>query len=198
LEELNITDPPTLRSIEKSSLKRLFGKAGGDFLYRVVRGEDPGILQKETKSHSVSREVTFEEDTRDSEVIKQVILDLSHQVMFRLLQSSQMGSTVTVKVRFSDFSTTTAQRKLRRPVYSAEEIYEIAYELLQKRWTSHQEIRLVGVGVAGVASGGSEPEQQELFSDPYDRQKKVEKAILSIRAKGSRIEKASLLDAPPE
>lgn len=198
LEELNITDPPTLRSIEMSSLKRLFGKAGGDFLYRVVRGEDPGILQKETKSRSVSGEVTFEEDTRDSEVIKQVILDLSHQVMFRLLQSSQMGSTVTVKVRFSDFSTTTAQKKLRRPVYSAEEIYEIAYELLRKRWTGHQEIRLVGVGVAGVASSGSEPEQQELFSDPYDRQKKVEKAVLSIRAKGNRIEKASLLDAAPE
>jgi hypothetical protein len=54
------------------------------------------------------------------------------------------------------------------------------------------------VGVSSVSTADEQPEQQELFSDPYDRQKKVEKVVNSIRAKGSRIEKASLIDAVPE
>lgn len=198
LEELNITDPPTLRSVDKNSLCRLFGKAGGEFLYTVVRGEDPGILQRESKSHSLSGEVTFEEDTRDPEVIKQVIFDLAHQVMFRLLEKENIGSTVFIKLRFSDFTTTTAQKRLRHPVYSAEEIYDVACSLLRKKWTAGQEIRLVGVGIANVCDKSTEPQQQELFTDPYDRKKKVEKAVLSIRAKGNRIDKASLIDAVPE
>lgn len=198
LEELNITDPPTLRSIPEASLIRLFGKAGGEYLYRIVRGEDPGILRKETKSRSLSGEVTFEEDTGDTEVIKQVILDLAHQVMFRLLQRGLISSTVFVKVRFSDFTTTTAQKSLRRPVYSADEIFEVAHSLLEKRWTGGREIRLVGVGVSGVGPREKNPNQQELFEDPYDRKKKVEEAILLIRAKGNRIEKASLIDTIPE
>ncbi len=198
LEELNITDPPALRSIPHSSLIRLFGSAGGDYLYRIVRGEDPGILQKETKSRSISGEVTFEEDTSDTEVIKNVILDLSHQVMFRLLQGKQTGNTVFIKLRFSDFSTTTAQKSLRHPVYSADEIYEVAHSLLRKRWGGGREIRLVGVGITGVSDQSSDPQQKDLFEDPYDRSKKVEKAILSIRAKGNRIEKASLINTIPE
>jgi DNA polymerase-4 len=198
LEELNITDPPTLRSLPEASLIRLFGRAGGHYLYRIVRGEDPGILQKETKSRSLSGEVTFEEDTVDTEVIKQVLLDLAHQVMFRLLQGSLIGSTVFVKLRFSDFTTTTAQKSLRRPVCSADEIFEVAHDLLQKRWTGGREIRLVGVGISGVTPREADPRQQELFEDPYDRKKKVEEAVLSIRARGNRIEKASLIDAVPE
>ncbi|MFO7731958.1 MAG: DNA polymerase IV [Spirochaetia bacterium] len=198
LHELNITTPRELRQIKKASLCRLFGKAGGEYLHRAVRGVDPGILQQETKSQSLSGEVTFEQDTRDPEVIKQVILDLSHQIMFRLLNSDKIGYTVFIKVRLSDFSTTTAQKRLRRPLYSAEELFDVAHSLLQKRWSRQQEIRLIGVGVSSVFTADTQPEQPELFSDPYDRQKKVEKVVNSIRAKGSRIEKASLIDAVPE
>ncbi|HDQ15022.1 MAG TPA: DNA polymerase IV [Sediminispirochaeta sp.] len=198
LEELGITDPPSLRAIDRASLIRLFGNAGGDFLYRLVRGEDPGILPKDTKSRSLSGEVTFERDTSDSEVIRQVILDLSHQVMFRMIDQKLQSSTVFIKVRYSDFSTFSVQKKLRHPIYSAEEINQTAYTLLRSRWTGGREIRLVGVGVSGVLSAGQEPRQQELFSDPQDRKKKVEKAVHRLRAKGNRIDKASLLDAVPE
>jgi len=197
LEELNIIDPPTLRAVDKASLRRLFGKAGGEYLYEVVRGHDPGILQQETKSRSLSGEVTFEEDTNDPEVIKQVFLDLAHQLMFRLLKEEYIGSTVCIKLRFSDFTTTTAQKKLRHPVYSAEEIYDVAHSLLRKRWNGSREVRLVGLGLANVSRKAA-AQQQDLFSDPYDRKKQVEKAVLSIRAKGNRIDKASLIDAVPE
>ncbi|SRR6056297_467024 len=198
LYELNITTAQELRAVKQASLCRLFGKSAGEYLYRASRGIDPGILQKETKSHSVSGEVTFEQDTRDPEVIKQVILDLSHQIMFRLLNSDKIGYTVFIKLRFNDFTTTTAQKRLRRPLYSAEELFDVAHTLLQKRWSRQQEIRLVGVGVSSVFSSSEQAEQQELFSDPYDRQKKVEKAVSSIRARGNRIEKASLIDSLPE
>ena len=194
LEELNIDKPAKLRAVDKASLKKLFGQAGGEYLYNIVRGSDPGILQKETKSHSLSGEVTFEEDTRDPEVIKQVIRDLSHQVMFRLLKDEQTSNTVQIKLRFSDFTTTTAQKRLRHPVYSAEELFDVACSLLKGRWTGGRELRLVGVGVSQVSPKADAPQQQELFSDRYDQKKKVEKAVLSIRAKGNRIQKASLMD----
>ncbi len=193
LAELNIHDVKGLRSYSAETLRGLFGKSAGDYLFRAVRGRDPGILEERRKSHSVSNETTFEQDSSDPEIIRQSLLELSHEVAFRLIAAGETGCTVFIKLRFSDFSSTTAQKTLAQPVSSAEQLYAVARELVEKRYTVGEKLRLIGVGVSGVYSE-SHGNQQELFADPDSKRGRLERTVRDLRAKGSRIEKASLLD----
>ena len=195
LEELNITSVPELRGFSESLLQAMLGKAAGAYLYRVVRGENPGIYNPSPKSRSISSELTFGNDTKDGEAIRRALLDLSHQVMFRTYNENFKTKTIHLKLRLSDFSTTTAQTTLRHYVTSAEEVYNTVLDLLAKRWNGTEPVRLVGVGLTALEQTG-EPEQGELFEDGYDRKKKVEEAILSHvnSKKGGNIVKASLLN----
>ena len=194
MEELNILTVQGLRSFPEGLLQAMLGKAAGTYLYRVVRGTDPGIYSIEPKSHSISSEMTFGRDTRDREVMQRVLLELSHQIMFRAIGEDFKTKTIHLKVRFSNFSTTTVQTTLRHYVSSAEEIYDTALELLDKRWNGSDLIRLIGLGLTALENA-AQPEQAELFDDPYDKKKKVEEAVFSYHKskKGGSIVKASLL-----
>lgn len=198
MEELNITSIPKLRSFSKCLLESMFGKAAGEYLFTAVRGENPGVFSEEPKSKSVSNEITFPSDTRDKDVIHRVLLELSHQVMFRMMRHDYVSSTVHIKLRFENFITTTAQKTLRHHLHSAEEIYAVACEMMEKRWDGVVPIRLIGVGLGNVENE-SKIVQGELFEDPQDRQKRVEKAVLELKKKvpGGSVVKANLLGRKP-
>jgi DNA polymerase-4 len=191
LHELNIRTVRELRDIGEQPLKRMLGDGTGGFLYRACRGIDPGIFNEEPKSRSISNETTFTKDTRDHEAVRKTLLELSHQVVSRMISAGERGSTVVVKVRFSDFRTTTARKTLRKAVGSAEELFETAEKLLYQRWNGSDEIRLIGVGIQGLKDGPVQ--QQDLFQDSWDRKKQVEETVMRIRKRGSSIVKASLL-----
>ncbi len=192
LEDINITTVKELRSMDMSILKKLLGNSSGEFLYKIARGIDPGIYTGEIKNRSVSNEVTFEEDTKDTEVVKLTLLELSHKVMFRVLENDERGRTVQLKLRYSDFTTITARETLRAPINSAEELFTIADRLLKKKWKISEAIRLIGLGLSSIEDIKT-PNQIELFTDSYEQIKKVEQTVLQIRKKGNKLTKASLL-----
>jgi DNA polymerase-4 len=195
LYELNITSVARLREFSEGLLKSMLGEGAGSFLYNAARGIDPGIFSEQPKSHSISNEITFEQDTRDRDTIVRVLLDISHQVMFRMLEERCKTKTVFLKLRFSDFTTTTVQKTVRHYIHSADEFYDILMELLRKRWDGANPVRLIGAG-AGSVEAMESPDQPELFEQDYDKKKKVEKAVFDIRSKlsGDSVVKASLLE----
>lgn len=182
LSELNITDVPQLRGLAESMLASLMGKGAAAFLHSIVRGKDPGIFSEEPRSRSLSNETTFETDRRDLKGIETVLLELSQQVMFRLREDGWKSRTVTLKLRTHDFVTTTAQKGLKHPVGTVEEMYATVKDLFHARWDGSTPIRLVGVGASGLEPVGSQG-QLELFEDRDDRRKKAEEAVLRIRRK---------------
>lgn len=184
LEGLGIDSVTKLRNMRAEELRGFFGEAAGAYLYRISRGEDPGIYSGEAHSHSVSNETTFEEDVADSEVISAALLELSHSVMFRVIASEAESKTVTVKLRDHTFRTHSAQRTFQRPVASAEQLYEQALELLYSRWDRETPLRLVGVGLSNVRPRAESDAQGELFEDDQSkRQRQVEEAILGLERK---------------
>jgi len=195
LTEMGIDTTTVLRETPLDTLREMVGSAGGDFLYRIVRGIDPGIYNQERRTHSISNEVTFEEDLREIEQIRMTVLDLSHQVMFRIKAEGARPKTVTVKIRYGDFTTTTAQTTLRRPVSTAEELNQHALDLFTSRWTG-EAVRLLGVGVS-LTEGDAEPLQSELFEDDTERRRRLEQAVFEIQVQGKPVVKASLLGRKP-
>jgi DNA polymerase-4 len=182
LNDFGMNTVADLREKEPAELYRLFGKTAGDYLHAVSRGIDPGIYSGEAQSHSVSNETTFGHDVRDREVVESKILELCHGVVFRLLRHGLVSRTVTLKLRFSDFTTTTVRRTLSEPVASTESLYRLVLAMLEEKWDGTHEIRLLGVGVAQVETK-DEVQQGDLFEGRDDRRRRVEQAALDVNSR---------------
>lgn len=195
LLELNITSVQGLREYPKDVLCSMMGEASGRYLYRACRGEDPGVFSASPKSHSISSEMTFERDIKNADTLKRNILELSEQVMHRLLTGALRTNTVVLKLRYFDFATTTVQKTVKHWITSSDEIYSLALQLLDQRWNGSTPIRLVGVGTANVVAPG-QAIQGELFEEDFDKKRKVEETVTRLRQKmrGVKLTKASLID----
>ena len=182
LAELNITAVRQLRGIPEPELARLLGAGAAGFLSAVSRGADPGIFSEEPHSRSLSSETTFERDRKDRAGIERILLELCHQVMFRMIEDSWKSKTPNLKLRFHDFTTVSAQKTLKHWVSSAEELYAVALELLASRWSGGIPIRLIGIGFSNLAPVEAQ-EQLELFSDEFSKKMKVEETVFRLRHK---------------
>jgi DNA polymerase-4 len=196
LSAIHLDTVEKVRQISEDNLKSFMGDATGSFLYNAVRGRDTGMYSDTAKSHSISHETTFPEDTADWEIISLSLLDLSHQVMYRLFAEKGKAHTVSVKYRYSDFSTFSCQTTLSHFISSGEELYETGIKLLKERWNPRVPLRLIGIGFDKVEPG--EGSQKELFPTAYDRKGLVEKAVFNMQEKAGEASpvKASLLRAP--
>ncbi len=194
LAELNITSVRQLRGMPGPELSRLLGSGASGFLSAVARGSDPGIFSEEPRSRSLSSETTFERDRKDRSGIERVLLELCHQVMFRMMDGGWKSKTATLKLRFHDFTTVSAQKTIRHWITSADELHAVAVELLSSRWTAGTPVRLVGIGLSNLSAVESQ-DQRELFSDGYARRGKVEEAVFRLQQKMGEgaLTKASLM-----
>src|SRR5271157_2142491 len=194
LAELNITSVPQLRGMPQPELSRLLGQGASGFLAAVTRGADPGIFSEEPRSRSLSSETTFERDRKDRSGIERVLLELCHQVMFRMLEGGWKSKTAALKLRFHDFTTVSAQKTIRHWFTSADELYAVAVELLSSRWTGGTPIRLVGIGLSNLTAVETQ-DQLELFPDGYAKRGRVEEAVFRLQQKmgNGTLTKASLL-----
>ncbi|MFA5570276.1 MAG: DNA polymerase IV [Sphaerochaetaceae bacterium] len=193
LHKHNITTPKELRTYSKEHLQRLFGEAAGSFLYSTSRGIDPGMYAEESKSRSISTEMTFVVDVCESISIDQALLAMAHDVMFRLFEEQLFSTTVAVKIRYSDFSTYSVQTTTTDSIVSADQVYNLAKDLFYSKWRKGEPIRLLGVGLYNVKEHSSHI-QQSLFDDEYARKHTLEKTILKLKSEGLTLKKASLLE----
>jgi DNA polymerase-4 len=177
----------------KRKLEAALGKAGSAFVLSALEGKDPGIYGGLAKSRSISAERTFERDVRDRVTLDALLLELSHDVMRRALDEGFGADTAFIKLRYADFSSTSAQRSLKRRIESAEELFAIGKELLDARMAPGAEVRLLGAGLSAKGDSGL-PAQGELFESRYARARAVELAALELEKRGKgRLTKARLL-----
>jgi len=149
LKNMGIKTIGELASFSRDKLVKEFGESHGDYLYDAARGidESPLVTHWEPKSHS--REITFEKDTGNWQVIAKTLAGLTRDVTDEMKESGYKGKTVTVKVRFSDFETHTRAKTISKPTDSEEEIRKAAFDCL-KRFELKKKVRLIGVRVGGL------------------------------------------------
>lgn len=155
--ELNITTVGDILKIPEEVITKRFGK-WGYLIRRRALGVDERPLSLEHKAKSVSNEKTFAKDVRDEETLLDTIQQLSNRVSNRLVKKHLQGTTIKIKLRWSDFTTLTRQTTLKQPTNNLQLIYDTAIILLRKEWKPGQAVRLIGVGVSGLT-----PEQLSLW-----------------------------------
>ena len=173
--------------LSAKTLKTMFGNALGTFLYRAVRGEAAENFDRERGSHSMSAERTFAYDLFDEFVIESALLDICQTLIFRLLSSEAQSATISLKIRYSDFSTETFRETSEEPVLTLNDFYRRVLDLFHRKYPGERKgkqlgIRLIGAGLVNLKKG-TPLHQGDLFSEGKDKERRLEESILSINSK---------------
>ncbi|MCC8193693.1 MAG: DNA polymerase IV [Deltaproteobacteria bacterium] len=135
---------------------RRFGKFGG-VLFDRASGKDERPVVPYEPPKSESAENTFEEDTDDREFLVTWLLRQSERVGRSLRKQHLAGRTVTLKVKFADFTTLTRARTLPERTNVTRVIFDTAVSLLEDL-APKDKLRLIGVGVSHFEDGDKSPE----------------------------------------
>ncbi|ABK16436.1 DNA polymerase IV [Syntrophobacter fumaroxidans] len=148
--------------------------AWGVKLHERARGVDPAPVIAYSQAKSCSAEDTFPEDVDDVETLEKWLFVQSEEVGKELRRESFRGRTVTLKVKFADFSSITRSHTLREATDCTQLIFGTASRLL-RALKLNRKVRLVGVGVSNLSAM---PEQKPVFSDSMlVRQRKLDRAM---------------------
>ena len=138
--------------MEKDLLVRTFGR-WGLILHHKSHGIDCSAVDGTPSTpKSISRETTFEEDTIDRRLIFSTLFWLVERTAKSLREEHLQARTITLKLRYSDFSTVTRSKTLREGTDLDKKIYQCVEELLRKAWTRRGRIRLLGVCLSNFCS----------------------------------------------
>ncbi len=136
------------------TLQRAVGPASARHLHALAWGADRRILTPtrgaDEPDKSIGADETFARDTDDPEAILREVLRLTAKVAARMRGVEVAGRTVTLKVRFADFTTLTRSRTLGEATDVTQEIYQVAAALFVGLGLQRARIRLVGVRVEGL------------------------------------------------
>jgi DNA polymerase-4 len=178
LQQLGIRTIGDLAKWHERDLVRLFGKHGSD-LSRHARGLDDRPVETEHETKSISKETTFTRDVTDAAELERTLAQLADGVAWQLRKDRLAGNTVRIKLRWSDFTTLTRQVTLSQPVDQDAEISAAALDLLRRHWPRGRAVRLIGVGVSGLESGGRQLSLWQTEADTQDR--KLQSTLDTLR-----------------
>ena len=153
-QTLGVRTVGDLQRIPLAQLQELLGPRWGEDLYRTCRGEDDSPIVTDWEPKSLSRETTYQYDTRRRETIIATISALAADVVGDLHDEGYRGRTVTLKIRYRDFRTHTRALTLPEPINDGDTIRKTAVALLD-RFALDRPVRLVGVRISGLTKAGN-------------------------------------------
>jgi DNA polymerase IV (DinB-like DNA polymerase) len=144
LKEMGINKVEELANFRVQVLSERFGKMSIQMKQRA-NGIDFEEVEEREGVKSISRHITFDEDTDDQERITKSVDKLADNVHENLTKNNYLCKTVTILVRLNNFSTFTRAKSV--PVWTSDinVIKNIAMELIEE--FNDKKLRLVGVGV---------------------------------------------------
>ncbi len=161
LETHHIRTIGDLQTVDPAKLAAWIGENSAASFRQLAFGLDDRALRTDSEEKSISNEITFDEDVRDGKFIEAALLDLADKVGTRLRRAGFYAATAQIKLRWTDFTTITRQRRLDPPCCDDITLRETALELFRNE-RLHSSVRLVGFGVSGLRKTADTP-QLDLF-----------------------------------
>jgi len=159
LTRLGLHTVGDLANTPAATLQRALGSAAGAHLSSLAWGRDARRVTPLEPDKSIGAEETFAVDVDDPVVVHRELLRLSERTAGRLRAAGQVGRTVSIKIRFSDFTTITRSRTLGEATDVGRTVYETALSLYDALGLERARLRLVGVRVEGIADAVGQPHQ---------------------------------------
>jgi DNA polymerase-4 len=159
----------------RNTLVRALGQAAGSHLHALSWGRDERRVVAHEPDKSIGAEETFSRDVDDPDVVRRELLRLAERTAARLRTAGLAGRTVSVKIRFADFTTITRARTLPEPTDVAAVLYATARQLYEALGLDRARLRLVGIRVEGLVESEFAPHQL-LLGERAQGRREVEQA----------------------
>ena len=194
LSRLGLVNVSDIANTPVKTLARVIGQAAAEHLYELSWGRDPRVVTPNQAEKSIGAERTFESDIDDPEEILAQILDLSNKVAKRLRAANYFSRTITIKVRFADFTSVTRSKSLPSSTDLATDIYATSKSLFEAMHLQRARIRLVGVRATGLVPTSESSVQLE-FSNRDSGWREAEEAMdqVSLKFGNSAVKPARLI-----
>lgn len=149
----------------KGKLIRLVGSSFAEQIYENANGRDPSPVETEAQeAKSISAERTFEKDISSPKQLDRALFNVACIVAHRLRRNGFRASSVSVFIKYPDFSISQKQGKITKPTDVTALILNEARRLISLIWDGVSPVRQIGLGVSGLTHDTSE--QMQLFEDP--------------------------------
>jgi DNA polymerase-4 len=202
LRSLGLCTLGDLARADDKTLVRVLGEWGA-VAKRLARGDDARDVEPHRDAKSISHESTYEHDLATLEEIDRALLSHAEHVAERLANAGLLTRSVTIKIKFHDFSVRTATSRLETPSLDTQTLYEAAVRARGRvtelsRGRVDKPVRLVGLGADGLLDEDRRP--LVLFEDAANRKRTVvEKTLMQLKTKlGTAVTRASLLEEDDE
>ncbi len=169
LSALGLTTVGDIANWTEAALTARLGKLGAD-IWRRAQGIDFRPVLTEHEAKSISKEVTFAKDVADEARLKLTLRRLSDGLGRQARKAGLAGTTIKIKLRWSDFTTLNRQLTLDNPTDMDWDIYNSAIQLFDQVWIKGKPVRLIGVGLGGFGA----PNQQMGLWDDRDGERHAE------------------------
>ena len=151
LSRIGVRNIQTLSEMPAEVLQQMIGKNGIE-LWKKANGIDNNPVEPYTERKSISTEDTFLQDTIDINMLKSILQGMVEKLAFQLRSEEWLTSTVTIKIRYSNFDTETKQCKV--PYTSADHILiKCVMNLFDRLYQRRMRLRLIGIRFSGLVRG---------------------------------------------
>lgn len=164
MHSLGITNGKILREKEPEFLIRHFGKMGVLY-YHFSRGVDDRPVEASRERKSVGCEHTFRQDVKREDAMHYELREIAGELTGRLQRSGFRGNTLTLKMKFPDFTQRTKSITLPDTITELEEILLLSQTLLREIETGGQPFRLLGLTVSNPREEGKDRGGEQLHLD---------------------------------
>ncbi|MFM2352059.1 MAG: hypothetical protein RL096_540, partial [Actinomycetota bacterium] len=143
-----------------NTLRRALGDGLAEHLHELSWGRDERSVEPYEPEKSIGNEETFSEDLDNPEEILREFLRMTEKATARLRERSLFAKTISIKIKFADFSSLTRSKTVPIAIDNTHDTYEVVKALYLALRNEGARIRLVGVSLSHLQEGA--PVQLEL------------------------------------
>lgn len=149
MTRLGIRNGADLKARSLEDLVHHFGKHGF-FYYDIARGKDKRPVCPKRTRKSIGAERTLREDISNIDEVVDILFDISHRITNSLVAKKLSCRTITLKVRYSDFSTITRSHTFKEPISHQADLFLPVPRLLDSTEAGYRKVRLLGLSASNL------------------------------------------------
>jgi DNA polymerase-4 len=150
MESINIHTCGQLAAVQPLQIRSVLGNQAQEFIHRALGIDDRRVFAEARQPKSISQEITFSRDVNDPRLLEAQLREMCSEVAGSLRNKKLVAHTVTLKIRWADFTTITRQKSFEVAFDGEKELFLRATTIWRENWQRGQFIRLIGVGVSNL------------------------------------------------
>ena len=163
MHNLGIFTGLDLKNKSLEELVKLFGKSGS-FYYNIVRGIHNSKVKPNRIRKSIAAERTFSDNISSEIFMLEKLNKIAEELERRMMKSNTKGKTITLKIKYSDFTQQTRSKTIQKFIQKRDEFMPIVKELLYQEKLPNS-VRLLGISFGNLDTEKKDPVWVQLKFD---------------------------------